>query len=286
MTRLSLFALIVAIMLSACDQKESQDKLSLMEASKQELATALGERDELLALMTEISTATDQIRHLENILTEVDGKSPVNSRQKAHILAEIQLIGQTLQQRREQLAVLEQKTQKSNLYNSELQKSIDVLKKQLESRTLEINRLKTKLNSANEQIEILSTQVDSLNSTVETVNRELTASHDASMRLANELNTCYYTVASKSDLKNHKILETGFLKKSRLLKGEFDKEFFVIGDKRTLTTIDVHSFKAKILSNHPQESYEIIDSNGSPTLKIIAPDKFWDRSNYLVVQID
>ena len=92
--------------------------------------------------------------------------------------------------------------------------------------------------------------------------------------------------ASSKELKEHKILETGFLRKSKLLKGNFDQSFFTTADKRTLTVLNLHSKKAKVLTNPPSGSYEIIDNNGQKALRILNPDSFWALSNYLVIEID
>jgi hypothetical protein len=37
---------------------------------------------------------------------------------------------------------------------------------------------------------------------------------------------------------------------------------------------------------HPSDSYQIVDEGGSKTLRITNPARFWERSNYLVIQID
>lgn len=202
--------IIVSLILCSCGSKQEQQPQTLMDASKQELATALGERDELLGLMREIITATNQIKHLENILAVIDKQPDESHSQRARVLRDIAAIQQTLSQRREQLAILEQKLQKSGLFNDELRMTIEALRKQIDSQSSEIANLKTQLNAANEHIDTLTCQVDSLNTTIFSVNERLAATQGTATRLENELNTCYYIIASKSVLKESKILETGF----------------------------------------------------------------------------
>ena len=98
----------------------------------------------------------------------------------------------------------------------------------------EIESLRRQLTKANRQIGELNSAVDSLNLTVSTVEGQRDTAMMSSERFENELNTCYYVVAKKSDLKDHNIIESGFLRKTRLMRGDFDKDFFVTGDKRTL----------------------------------------------------
>ena len=61
---------------------------------------------------------------------------------------------------------------------------------------------------------------------------------------------------------------------------------FTKADKRTLTEIPLHSKKAKIYTKHPENSYRIDDNNGVKTLVITNPEKFWELTNFLVVQIN
>lgn len=71
------------------------------------------------------------------------------------------------------------------------------------------------------------------------------------------------------------------------MQGDFDKSFFVQADKRTLTSIQLHSNKAKVVSTtQPKSSYEIVDVNGQKVLRILNPSEFWGVSNYVVIQID
>lgn len=289
MKKLLFIALSAAIVLGACNKKsdeEAAQEQALQEASKQELAAAVADRDQLLSLVNEISTGMDQIKRLENILTVTNGMKGETASQRAQIQADIAAIQQTLQQRREQLADLEAKLNKSNINNANLKKTIETLRSQIDSQAAEIETLRTNLTEANRQIGELNTAVDSLNTTVTTVTGERDAAQQESTELTNELNTCYYVIASKKELKDHKIIETGFLRKTKLMKTDFDQNFFTTGDKRTLTSIPLHSNKAEVLTNQPAASYTITDQGGQKVLNITNPDLFWSLSNYLVVKID
>ena len=161
-----------------------------------------------------------------------------------------------------------------------------MLYNQIDTQTREIENLRGQLTMANARIDSLNNAVDSLNTTVATINDNLDMANAASIRLEDELNTCYYIVTSKSELKKHQILETGFLRKSKLLKGDFDKGFFVIGDKRNMHTIELNSDKARVHTNHPEDSYAIRKENNKKILVILDPEKFWSLTNYLVIQTD
>ena len=97
---------------------------------------------------------------------------------------------------------------------------------------------------------------------------------------------CYYAVGTRDELKEHRLLETGFLRRPRLLEGDFDRDFFTAGDKREMHLIALPGRKAKLLTNHPEGSYSLHrDDDGSQQLEITDPALFWSMSNFLVVEI-
>lgn len=282
--------LSAAIILTSCAGKSEEEvaqEQALQDATHQELETAINDRDQLLALVSEISVGMDQIKRLENILAVTNtGVTDETGSQRAQILADIDAIQQALQQRREQLNQLEARLQKSKINTQQLESTIATLRGQIETQAADIETLRANLADANAQIGALNNAVDSLNTTVQTVTDERNIAQQQVIDTANELNTCYYVVASKSELKEHNVIETGFLRKTKIMEGEFDQSFFVKADKRNLTTIQLHSNKAKVLTNHPQGSYTITEENGQKVLTINYANSFWSLSNFLVIQID
>lgn len=267
------------------EKNEQEMAAAMQEASKAQLQSALADRDSLLSLVNEISAGMEQIKRLENILT-IPGNGEMSADRRADIRADIILLQQTLEERRTQLADLEKKLKNSDLSNANLRKTIETLRMQIDSQAAEIETLRLNLEEANTHIGRLNQSVDSLTATVDTVTNERDAARLESVELTNELNTCYYVVASSKELKNHGILQTGFLRKAKIMKGDFDQNYFTTADKRDLTTLALHSNKAKVLTNHPESSYEIVQVNGQKTLRILKPDLFWSLTNYLVVEID
>lgn len=280
-------ATLVGLGISCSNEKKSEaqsdNSEALSKASHDELVAAVSDRDSLLSLVAEISDGLTEIKSLENIMATDNSETPS---QKAQIKTDIEAIRSALIDRRKRLEELEGKLSNSSLYTANLQKTITSLKTQIEQQDAEIQRLTGELNVAKERIVALDTQVDSLHTTVTTVTTERDAAEVKATETANELNKCYYAIGSKKELKEHKILETGFLRKSKLMKGEFDQKFFTQADKRTLNSIPLYAKKAKVLTNQPTDSYQLVDNNGSMILKITNPTKFWSLTNYLVIQLN
>ena len=278
-----------AMLLVSCGGKkdaQEQTDADYTGASQEELVTAISDRDQLLVLVNEITDGMEQIKSLENILTVSNGVKGETPAQKEQILADIAAIQQALQDRRERLEELEKKLNSSSLTNSKLTQTIESLKLQIDNQSKEIDNLKGQLADAQTQINTLGQTVDSLNTTVTTVTDQRDQAQQMSQQLTDELNTCYYAIGSKKELKDNKIIESGFLKSTKISESGFDLSFFNKGDKRTLKSIPLHSNKAKVLSRQPASSYSITEQGGQKVLNITNPDEFWKMSNYLVVQID
>lgn len=277
----------LATLMASCTGKapEKQEE-PLLDASRRELVTALSERDQLLSLVKEITSSTDEIKRIENVVTLEGNGRRENSNRHYRVLNDLAGIRKALRTRREKLDELEGRLKESSLYTEELQSIIDMMRDQIDRQAHDIDALGAYLNDAGRRIDSLSYEVDSLHTTVDSVNGERVRAVAASERLETELNTCFYAVASKSELKEHKIIETPFLRKTRLLRGDYDRGFFTISDKRTLDSIALHSRKVNILTNHPAGSYRIVGNDGAKSLLITDPARFWSLTNYLVVEAD
>ena len=267
--------------------QDSIDNLALTDS----LATIRAEKDTLAALMMEVSDGMNQILDMQNQMS-VENLNSDSPDKKIQLRNNILAIQQGIVEQKQRVAQLEKRLKKSTNYSDAMKKQIASLKQQLDHQESIINSLTAQLQAAHVTIKNLNTKVDSLN----TENAHVTSAYNsASARaqeetqrannLVNEMNVCYYVVGSKKELKRQKIIETGFLKKTRVMEGDFTQSYFTKADKRTLNRIALHSKKAEIMSRHPSGSYVIEDEGGQKVLKITNPSRFWELSNYLVVKI-
>lgn len=267
--------------------QDSIDNLALTDS----LATIRAEKDTLAALMMEVSDGMNQILDMQNQMS-VENLNSDSPDKKIQLRNNILAIQQGIVEQKQRVAQLEKRLKQSTNYSDAMKKQIASLKQQLDHQESIINSLTAQLQAAHVTIKNLNTKVDSLN----TENAHVTSAYNsASSRaqeetqrannLVNEMNVCYYVVGSKKELKRQKIIETGFLKKTRVMEGDFTQSYFTKADKRTLNRIALHSKKAEIMSRHPSGSYVIEDEGGQKVLKITNPSRFWELSNYLVVKI-
>lgn len=287
MKRLAAFS-AVALMLVGCSNSNDSNLTTVEpsgDSSRDSLRQALADQDSLLVLITEISEGMENIKRMESILTvEAPGDLPDKRQQ---IRYDMSMIQQSIINNRNRLAQLEERLNKANNNNANLRRAIVSLKSQIAQQVTTIETLRSELAAANFQIDQLNLDRDSLMSEVAATTEERNEVIQQNIDLTNEMNICYYALGSKDELKSHKIIETGFLRKTKVLPQDFEHNYFTVSDKRILTSIPLRSNKAQVMSNHPSDTYRIDTAeNGQKTLVITNPERFWSTSNYLVVKTD
>ncbi|MCM1355125.1 MAG: hypothetical protein NC212_01810 [Staphylococcus sp.] len=292
MKKIMTLAVIATAMLSACNGEKLRDAEAQNEQLKGDLRETLATQDSLLILVNDISDGMSQIKDLEKIIATPGALGESTSR-KEQIKNDMIAIQQALQERRQRLEELEKKLAGLDGESATFKRTISNLKAQIAEQQTEIGTLTNQLASANIKIEELSATVNNLNVANDSLATGLTeeraqkeAAEEAAIAASNELNTVYYAIGTGKELKEKKILQSGFLRKTKVMKGDFDMSYFTAADRRNLTKIPTHSKKAKIKTSQPADSYTIDDENGQKVINITNPAKFWQLSNFLVVEVD
>ncbi|MEM6262598.1 MAG: hypothetical protein AAGI38_08835 [Bacteroidota bacterium] len=296
---------LAVLMLTSCNQ----DKIAALEESNAQLSSQIQSQDSVISdFMTSFNEFSDNlnaIKQRENILT-VNTENPeqaMNTRDQ--IKTDLETINDLLLQNREIIDELTTKADKAEGKSKELRNMVAYLRRQLNEKTEAIAKMEEELVAANFAVKTLTVQVD----TLEQVTRNLTAmtenqasriaTQEESIELQNQqieqqtdaLNTGFFVTGTKKELMAHSVIakDGGFagLGKASKLSGDFDGNVFQEIDVRAVKYIPVNSRKAKILTSHPSNSYEIkSDSDDDKTvasIEITDPAEFWKASKYLVV---
>lgn len=256
-------------------------------STEDSLRMALANQDSLLSLIADITTDMNNIRQMEDILSTPGSLNAETESARKKIHDDMLAIQNTLQQRRERLAELEKKLGVARANNATLQKTIETLQAQIAEQEQSIAGLTAELSRKNIIIEHQSLEIDSLNSTLTIVNEAKEAAEEATVKLTDDLNTCYYAIGTKKQLNESAIIKSGFLRRTQVLPGDVDTKFFTKADKRSLIEINCHAKKAEVMTNQPKSSYEFItEANGQKILVIKDANEFWKKSDFLVIKID
>ena len=279
--------------MAACNNVERSEKYQTLLAERDSLYTevvaAKGGFDEALNTINEIENALESVRAQENIIMMENQEGNTN-----RAVSEISAIQQTLQENRNKINDLEQRLAEQGSKSKALNQTVSRLKKQLEEKDTFIKNLKDELQQSKAQIATLNEQVSDLSENINELNSNLdvmavqNAAQQATIENQDaQLNTVWICIAPQQTLVEKGIVSKGGLfQASEISKQGFDKSQFMQGNKRDLSVIPLNTKKAKIMTNHPESSYQLVEGEeGSLSIDILDQDAFWSISNYLVVSI-
>lgn len=276
--------LCILLLMAACKggntQQEENPLQKQVDSLKAVNASQAQELDEFMALVDQVNEGFRMIKEAEGRVDVQDGN--VEFSNKEQIAENMQFIQETMAQNRQLINQLKEKISKSGNKLSSLSKQVEMLEQQLNEQRTRVQELEALLAESRQQTELAqaennqlreeNTQVVEQNAQLQTVNNEQDK----------ELNTAWFVFGTKQELKEQRILDSGDVLKN----GNFNKGYFTKIDIRTDKDIALYSKSAKMLTNHPSDSYQLVkDERGLYSLHITDPQSFWSVSKYLVVQV-
>jgi len=287
MKKILFFCIFLSAFVS-CKQFSTEYKRAMQEndSLRLHILNNEAEMNELLSILNAVEEDIQAIRMNEDIIL-LQKDSELSESRREQLKKNMSLINETLKKNRQRLVELQEKLNASNINFTSLQKSIDRLSKEMNERGELVASLRNELDQKNVHIEELSLQIEELHADVKTLEN---ANHQQTERIIEqdqEIHTVYYCFGTKKELKEQNILTGGgVFTKSKALQGDFNHEYFLTVDKRTLFSIDLFSSKATIKSSHPIGSYQFVKGRkGNLTLEIKQTDLFWSLSRFLVIEI-
>jgi len=286
----SFFLILIVAVLTSCTTGPSNSELK---AKNDTLLLALSEKDrmhnELVNSLIEIDENLAIIKEKENIISLNSAEAVNNNGIKDQINQDIKLIYDLMVQNQEKIAQLEKQLKSSNRDNANNKKLIASLNEQLKEKSLEIIMLTEQLKAKNIQIDELNFAVEGLKGSLDSLRTQHSSTTKKLEETTIDLYTVHYVIGSSKELKDKNIINgEGFLNlKKKVLNQDFDTENFTEADSRETEQIATFKKRVKIMTNHPQNSYAIIDgADGSKIISIKDKNLFWSVSKFLVVQVN
>lgn len=254
-------------------EKLKEEKQALQEnANEKEQAI-----DEFFKGYNEIEENLRLIKDKEKMLSDFSkGGGEMNAQRQEQIVADIQAIYEMLQKNKSRLASVSQKLKDANLKIFELEKTIERLADQIQTKDAQIASLQEQLIKLNSELQYLFTEY---NERVSEIGQK-----------EDELNTVWYAFGTAKELKENGVItkEGGLigLGKTKKVKDDFNKDYFTRADMRELSSLPLAAKKATLLTTHPSNSYKIEGDGKAEKLIITDSKEFWRASRYLVVLVE
>ncbi len=269
-----LVAVVATVSLYSCkDGAKTGEAVALTDSTIVDEPLVNQEVEDMVALINNVAGVLDSIQVQEKMLfKEQEGDS------KEQVLERLSAFRDLLARKQAQINQLSGANKSNKLAIANLQKMVDYLNQQLEEKTARIAKLE-------ELVEKKDISISELRYDVNQLSAESEYLKDQNYEQDKQLNSVFYIVAEKKELKELGLLEGGALSKKRANYANIDQTKFIKKDMRGFETLVIESKSPKLITAKPESSYELTKNNdGTTTLKITDAKAFWAASPYMIIQ--
>ena len=281
MKKILFLAFCMASMVACKNDKAGQPSVNIVQNDS--LQKIIEQRDneinDMMGILNDVEEGFRAINQAENRVTIA--KDGEGENKKAQIRENIQFIQQRMNENKELIAKLQQQMRESTFKSTEMKRTVENLIKQMEEKDEQLKQLRAELNAKDIHIAELDATINTLNTNVSDLKTETEQKAQTIDSQDKQLNTAWFAFGTKKELKAQNVLVKG-----KVLRGNFNKNFFTKIDIRVDKEIKLYSKSAKILTMHPSSSYTLAtDAKDQYVLRITNPQLFWSTSKYLVIQV-
>ncbi len=294
MRKVILFAAGAMMVIGLGSCVENSGKYKALQAQLDSLQNSYNvqgaELDEVFATINEIEQGLSSIRESESILAvqTADGIE-IKAGSKEQLKSDVEAIKSAIKNYQDEIKKLEND---KRLQSAQFKKRLSAMQKELKEKSEIIETISRQLEEKEAQIERQSKQIATLDETVSNLKDEVstlsTEGQQLKAKVADqeaEIYSVYYIVGSKAELIEAGVMTRGGLFKSSKVSYQAEKDAFVKIDLREISEINTNAGKAKVMSIHPKGTYAFVENDGEMVLNISDPEKFWQQTKYLVIQV-
>lgn len=270
------------VALAACTDVKREKELT---AKNDSLVVALSEKEKALE---QTMRTIAQIQEGFRAINEAEGRVSVVSQgtegltEAERLKEDILFIQQKMEENRKQIERLEKQLKAGNSQTESLRKVLANLKAELSSKVESITALQNELALKNIRIAELDSAVVMLTGDVNALQKITDKQQQTIEEQIGQLNAAWYVYGTAKELKDQNILKDGKLFSST----DFNKNYFTPIDVREDKVFPLYAKRAKLLTTHPDNSYEFTkDEEKQLTLCILDAEAFWSISRYMVILI-
>ncbi|MBR8703977.1 hypothetical protein [Porphyromonas levii] len=274
---------------TACDGKGSS--YSKLQASYDSLLVqntrSQQELEGVLGLIMDVETEINKVNAAENKLRMGQARGEFSENDRQQLLDDIRSMTSSLEESKSELAKKLDELKKKDINISSLNKKISQLQQQIVQKENTIAQMTAALASRDSLINVQGAQISDLNETKGMQETTIALQDRTIASQDKRLHTAYYCFGTNAELKEQGIIKGGGLfSRTEVLPEGYNKDYMMRIDIREVDEIPLFAPKAKLLTDHPSSSYDLIkDGNKNLILKIKNTESFWSRGKNLVVEV-
>ncbi len=271
---------------------QKQNEVLSLQTQNKDLSVVLNERDsvvnELVDAFTDIEENLKFIKEKRSQLTLESKEAKIDKKQT--IIDDINLMNKMLEESSKRIDELEKKLKNSGFELRSFRKKIAKLNKTIDEQNEQIAILKTEIEKRDVMLAELNGKVSEMETEIAKQSDTIQAREKVIEEKINELNKAYMAYGTYKELKEKGLLtkDGGFMwiGRNSTIREDFDQEYFTELNIQDTKTIPLHAKKAHIVSEHPNNSYTLVEEDGMVAyLKIDNPEEFWRISKYAVIEV-
>ena len=276
---------LVSLAFTACNQKELDNSKATIDSLQAVVDAKDNEINELFDMLNDIEENMSAINSKYSTVQEMRRNNTEGSyNHKNEIASQMKSIESMMADNKQKIANLNARVGSLSKKNADLQAYVTRLEERSQAQENQIAELLTELENNKVVIKGLNKNVS-----------ELTASNQQkdeyiAQQMA-DANRAYYVVGNYSDLKAAGIINKtgGFIGIGRKqgTVADMNTELFTEIDRTKVTTINIGMKKPQLISQHPENSYELVadeeESGVTAYLRILNPTQFWKYTDYLII---
>lgn len=301
MKRYVFMVLALPVLLMGCDNGKLKD----LEIRNNELTNQLEEMDSsmnsYLETISEIEDNLAVIKLKQNMIaTNASKDVEFDHEMRKSLVNDLQAINSLMTTNKEKITELQNLLKNSNFQVAEFKKLVARVNTKLVEKDEEITSLTTRLEdlafrnqTLDDNVRFLTIRVDTLSAVNQVQIATIQNQKKLISRNLEELSSGFVATGTLKELEEKQIIkkEGGILGIGAVsaLNSEVDRDNFLRIDIQKTQTIPLMVKKVRVITNHPQDSYKIEESeNGEllASLVITNPDRFWNTSKFLVVRVN
>jgi predicted nucleic acid-binding Zn-ribbon protein len=284
--------LIVGIVGGVYVYNQKQDEIKALTMEKDGLNQIIQKRDSVVndmeGIFSEIESNMAFIKEKRSQIATLQTEGGKNKKQL--IVEDVKLMNTMLEESSKKIADLEAKLRASGMNLKAYEKRLQALTETIETQNTEIAQLKKEVEGKNANIAELDTKVQNLNKNIQEQTDTISYKQKVIVDKTDKLNTAHFALGTFKKLKEEGIVSREGavlgLGGGKEVQGNLDPKYFTTVDIRKTKTIPLNVKKAVVISEHPSNSYKLIEENGQIAyLQIENPDEFWRISKYAVIQV-
>lgn len=289
MKKVSFWCAVASVLFTiSCNSGKEQALQQQLDSIQTQYNQRIGDYEDLSGYIDIIAEGLDSISQQEGRLFQTNtdpSESPMLNRSK--LKENFETLKNTLSSQRQRIDELEKQLANSQGVTAKLRRLVVVLKDQIAEKDAQIAKL-------SEEIENGQMSIDELKSSMLAMRQknarqaELIGQQEELIKAQEDaLNEGFVKMGTLEELKKLGLVTGGgLLSKKKVDYSKVESDLF---DRINITDthkIKVPGKKVKILTAVPEESYKIERTGKNSVIRILAPDRFWSISNYLIIQTD